>query len=208
MVPTETQAGEIPCSPRLSPGPPRTDCEGLTRSVPVRTASLEKAGPFLKRLFRHHITVRDGPEVLARPWPPSLGNALDQTALLGCFCLRRVVGLSKNPFVEEKSVDLLTKSICEELSSGCEGQCYRRGLKTLEWATRPSDEGTLGTKREELRVKWFGFQRRTKGFFRAQGVQNGCARSSLQTPIVRAVLKRSPCGSALLLPFCPSADTC
>nr|XP_035973317.1 uncharacterized protein LOC118551575 isoform X4 [Halichoerus grypus] len=53
-------------------------------------ASLEKAGVFLKRLFRHHITVPDGREVLALTWLPSLGNALDQTALLGCFCLRKV----------------------------------------------------------------------------------------------------------------------
>lgn len=53
-------------------------------------ASLEKAGVFLQRLFRHHITVPDGREVLALTWLPSLGNALDQTALLGCFCLRKV----------------------------------------------------------------------------------------------------------------------
>ena len=65
-------------------------------------ASLEKAGVFLKRLFRHHITVPDGRELLALPWPLSLGNALDQTALLGCLCLRKVVRISKNPTVEEQ----------------------------------------------------------------------------------------------------------
>lgn len=64
-------------------------------SVPAWMASLEKAGVFLQRLFRHHITDPDGREVLALTWLPSLGNALDQTALLGCFCLRKVVRIQQ-----------------------------------------------------------------------------------------------------------------
>ncbi|KAI5232308.1 E3 Ubiquitin-Protein Ligase Rnf19B [Manis pentadactyla] len=69
---------------------PPDSCTGLTGSVPIWMASLGKAGAFLKRLFRHHITVPDGREAVALIWPPSLGNALDQTALLGCFCLKKV----------------------------------------------------------------------------------------------------------------------
>lgn len=66
-------------------------------------ASLEKAGVCLKKLFRHHITVPDGREVLALTWLPSLGNALDQTAFLGCFCLRKVVGIQQEVYRWRKS---------------------------------------------------------------------------------------------------------
>lgn len=89
VMPAEAQAAKF-----LPPGPP-AHCEGLTQSVPIWMASLEKAGVFLKRPSRHHITVPDGREVLALTWPPSLGNALDQTALLGCFCLRKVVRIQQ-----------------------------------------------------------------------------------------------------------------
>lgn len=90
-------------------------------------ASLEKAGVCLKRLFRHHITVPDGREVLALTWLPSLGNALDQTAFLGCFCLRKVVGIQQEVYRWRKSQDLLNKSVCKEpwCGRGGEGQPYR-----------------------------------------------------------------------------------
>lgn len=104
VTPTGAPSATFPARvlPDLPPGPPDHG-EGLTWSIPAWMASLEKAGVFLKRLFRHHITVPDGREALALTWPPSLGNALDQTAFLGCFGLRKVVRSRQDSYGWRKS---------------------------------------------------------------------------------------------------------
>lgn len=43
----------------------------------------------------HHSLRR--PRGSCAPWPPSLQNALDQTAPLGCFCLRKALGFQQEP---------------------------------------------------------------------------------------------------------------
>lgn len=129
-------------------------------------ASLEKAGVFLKSLFRHHITVPDGREVRALTWLPSLGNALDQTALLGCFCLRKVVRIQQESHGWRKSQWVyLAKVFTENRPGGEQGGTAVPELKTLVWARQPPDRSTLGADREQPRDEWLGFWRMKKGLF-------------------------------------------
>lgn len=80
VVPTRPRQAES-LDPELHPQDPRQH----VRDVPVWMASLEKAAVFLKRLFRHHITVPDGRAAPVLTWPLSLRNTLDERVLQGCF---------------------------------------------------------------------------------------------------------------------------